>query len=126
MWRTIIKRFKQSQKIIFFLALCILSTALFIYYQLATSGTYQLGNYRPSASKRRNFEKCECKGWRSHFVASEEEKRIFQSVRLEHIHLLEKLEDAMQKLDEINDKIPIKGYFVLTSFLYSKYLPFRS
>jgi hypothetical protein len=29
-------------------------------------------------------------------------------------------------LDEINDKIPIKGYFVLTSFLYSKYLPFRS
>jgi hypothetical protein len=117
MWRTIIKRFGQSQKIIFFLALCILSTALFIYYQLATSGTYQLENYRPStASKRMNFDECECKEWRSHFVTSEEEKRIFQSVRLEHIHLLEKLEDAMQKLDEINDKIPIKGHFILTSY----------
>ena len=48
-------------------------------------------------------------GWRSHFVASEEEKRVFQSVRLEHIHLLEKLEEATAKLDAINKLIPIRG-----------------
>uniref|UniRef100_A0A1I8BLR0 C2H2-type domain-containing protein n=1 Tax=Meloidogyne hapla TaxID=6305 RepID=A0A1I8BLR0_MELHA len=41
-------------------------------------------------------------------IISEEEKRVFQSVRLEHVRLLEKLEQASEKLDAINKLIPTK------------------
>uniref|UniRef100_A0A915P4J9 Uncharacterized protein n=1 Tax=Meloidogyne floridensis TaxID=298350 RepID=A0A915P4J9_9BILA len=41
------------------------------------------------------------------FVTNEE-KRVFQSVRLEHVRLLEKFEQASEKLDAINKLIPTK------------------
>ncbi|KAF7635512.1 Peptidase_M50 domain-containing protein, partial [Meloidogyne graminicola] len=41
-------------------------------------------------------------------VISDEEKRVFESVRLEHVRLLEKLEHASEKLDTINKLIPTK------------------
>uniref|UniRef100_A0A915NG73 Uncharacterized protein n=1 Tax=Meloidogyne floridensis TaxID=298350 RepID=A0A915NG73_9BILA len=41
------------------------------------------------------------------FVTNEE-KRVFQSIRLEHVRLLEKFEQASEKLDAINKLIPIK------------------
>jgi hypothetical protein len=63
-------------------------------------------NLPPNKKATNNYQ---CNGWRNYFIPNDEEKRIFQSVRMEHIQLLEKLEETTEKLDSINKLIPIRG-----------------
>lgn len=113
MWHYIKKRFilkRISEKTIFILLLtfCLLFTVLCIIYNLSAAHNFIGWKFKAQEQFGCKFPEDE-DGWRSHLVVSEEEKRVFQSVRLEHIYLLEKLEKASAKLDAINKLIPIRG-----------------
>nr|CAD2193965.1 unnamed protein product [Meloidogyne enterolobii] len=88
------KRISTYKLITFFLFIaCFICSTFLIYKQLPYSKTQNTG--------------FECYDRFRPYVTNEE-KRVFQSIRLEHVSLLEKFEQTSEKLDAINRLIPIK------------------
>ncbi|CAK5087028.1 unnamed protein product [Meloidogyne enterolobii] len=116
-------RFKRiaTLKLITFLLLfaCFICSTFLIYNQLPYSKTFvKFINLLKSSNFQRKIvllipifysqnTKFECYDRFRPFVTNEE-KRVFQSIRLEHVRLLEKFEQTSEKLDAINKLIPIK------------------
>lgn len=111
MWWRIMKWFRHiilSKRIfLFLLTFCIVLIIFLAYHKFRITVNSQKNSH---FENRYFFDDCACHepGWRNRFVASEEEKRVFQSVRQEHINILEKLEEASEKLDAINKLFSIR------------------
>lgn len=92
---------KQEKRLILFLLLfsCCFFLIIFVFfYQLPNFGSYSKQSHRPF----------ECNGWRCQFKVGREEENVFRSVLVEHLELLEKLEETARKLDETHKLISLR------------------